>query len=185
MADGSKRKGTSWETSPMDVAKTVSKSLCERVIIAKVSPAARSEHSNLTYSRSMANFGTWNGRWRAHASSNFLILNIPRANASSGIRLHMYLEKQRSDIMVATSASVLRLKTVFSTRWPLKIGQNSRNVTRIPLTRYRSVSQADYPALEKLSDAAIKDKQRFERLIVSKEMLLRMFNVSSNAADGV
>ena len=80
--------------------------------------------------------------------------------------------------MVATSASVLRLKTVFSTRWPLKIGLNFHNFLRIPLTYYRSVSQADYPALEKLSDAVINDKQKFERLIVPKEMLLKMFNVS-------
>jgi threonyl-tRNA synthetase len=48
----------------------------------------------------------------------------------------------------------------------------------VHLTRYRSVSQADYPALEKLSDAVINDKQKFEHLIVPKEMLLKMFNVS-------
>lgn len=36
MPDGSERKGTSWETSPMDVAKEVSKSLSERAVIAKV-----------------------------------------------------------------------------------------------------------------------------------------------------
>jgi len=35
MPDGSERKGTSWETSPLDVAKEVSKSLSERVVIAK------------------------------------------------------------------------------------------------------------------------------------------------------
>jgi len=55
----------------------------------------------------------------------------------------------------------------------------------VHLTRYRSVSQADYPALEKLSDAVINDKQKFERLIVPKEMLLKMFNVSRNSADNV
>lgn len=36
MPDGSERKGKSWETSPMDVAKEVSKSLSERIVIAKV-----------------------------------------------------------------------------------------------------------------------------------------------------
>jgi hypothetical protein len=43
MPDGSERKGTSWDTSPMDVAKEVSKSLSERVVISKVflSPSAR------------------------------------------------------------------------------------------------------------------------------------------------
>ena len=36
MPDGSERKAKSWETSPLDVAKDVSKSLSERIVIAKV-----------------------------------------------------------------------------------------------------------------------------------------------------
>ena len=41
----------------------------------------------------------------------------------------------------------------------------------------RPVSVNDYPALEKVTDLVIKDKQRFERLVVSKEKLLEMFSV--------
>jgi len=36
LKDGSKKTGTSWETTPMDVAKEISKSLSERLVIAKV-----------------------------------------------------------------------------------------------------------------------------------------------------
>ena len=36
MPDGSERKAKSWETSPLDVAKDISKSLSERIVIAKV-----------------------------------------------------------------------------------------------------------------------------------------------------
>ena len=36
LPDGSERKGTTWETSPLHVAKDLSKSLAERVVIAKV-----------------------------------------------------------------------------------------------------------------------------------------------------
>lgn len=36
LLDGSQRKGTSWETSPMDIAKEISKGLADRVVIAKV-----------------------------------------------------------------------------------------------------------------------------------------------------
>ena len=36
LPDGSMRSGTSWETTPMDVAKELSKSLSERIVIAKV-----------------------------------------------------------------------------------------------------------------------------------------------------
>ncbi|KAL0574072.1 threonyl-tRNA synthetase [Marasmius crinis-equi] len=39
----------------------------------------------------------------------------------------------------------------------------------------RPVLEADYPALEKLAEMAVKDKQKFERLVVSKENLLKMF----------
>jgi threonyl-tRNA synthetase len=52
MPDASVRKGTSWETSPMDVAKDISKSLSERVVIAKASllvlPPRAIADSNLT-----------------------------------------------------------------------------------------------------------------------------------------
>jgi threonyl-tRNA synthetase len=36
MPDGAQRTGTSWETSPMMVATQISKSLSERIVIAKV-----------------------------------------------------------------------------------------------------------------------------------------------------
>ena len=36
MPDGAQRSGMSWNTSPMDVATQISKSLSERIVIAKV-----------------------------------------------------------------------------------------------------------------------------------------------------
>lgn len=42
----------------------------------------------------------------------------------------------------------------------------------------RAVTNTDYPALEKLSEGAIKEKQKFERIVVPKETLLKMFEVS-------
>ena len=41
----------------------------------------------------------------------------------------------------------------------------------------RAVTNADYPALEKLSEGAVKEKQKFERIVVPKETLLKMFEV--------
>ena len=38
---------------------------------------------------------------------------------------------------------------------------------------------SDYPALEKVADLTIKEKQKFERLVVPKETLLEMFGVSN------
>jgi threonyl-tRNA synthetase len=45
--------------------------------------------------------------------------------------------------------------------------------------RSRAVTNSDYSALEKVSESAIKEKQKFERLVVSKETLLEMFTVRS------
>jgi threonyl-tRNA synthetase len=42
---------------------------------------------------------------------------------------------------------------------------------------FSAVSLTDYPALEKVSESAVKDKQKFERLVVKKETLLEMFAV--------
>jgi len=36
LKDGSEKTGTSWETTPMDIAREISKSLSERLVIAKV-----------------------------------------------------------------------------------------------------------------------------------------------------
>lgn len=41
----------------------------------------------------------------------------------------------------------------------------------------RPVTTADYPSLEKLFDTVLKEKQKFERLVVPKETLLEMFAV--------
>ena len=39
------------------------------------------------------------------------------------------------------------------------------------------MTNADYPSLEKVAESAIKEKQKFERLVVPKETLLEMFAV--------
>lgn len=42
---------------------------------------------------------------------------------------------------------------------------------------HSQVTPADYPALETLVKSVVKEKQKFERLVVSKENLLKMFAV--------
>ena len=56
LPDGSMRSGTSWETTPMDVAKELSKSLSERIVIAKV----RAKKIN----NELVSDGFLIGRWR-------------------------------------------------------------------------------------------------------------------------
>ena len=96
----------------------------------------------------------------------------------SGTHLLTSLVKPLSDTMGATYVSDRPRTMDSSTRWPLKIG------TKLPHPchhhihfRCRAVTNAVYPALEKVSESAIKDKQKFERLVVPKETLLEMFAV--------
>jgi threonyl-tRNA synthetase len=42
------------------------------------------------------------------------------------------------------------------------------------------VLPADYPALETLVKNVVKEKQKFERLVMTKEQLLEMFAVRSH-----
>lgn len=67
-----------------------------------------------------------------------------------------------------------------STRWQWKIGASAKTIRtkHVSHPSGRAVSLADYPALEKVSESVIKDKQKFERLEVTKETLLEMFGVS-------
>jgi threonyl-tRNA synthetase len=51
MPNGSSRDGTSWETNPMDIAKAISKSLSERVVIAKVCAAQLNVFSWLNFAK--------------------------------------------------------------------------------------------------------------------------------------
>ena len=67
--------------------------------------------------------------------------------------------------------------TDFSMRWAFRRGQCYYVCYRCEPICPRPVTNADYPALEKLADGAIKEKQKFERLVVSKENLLEMFGV--------
>ena len=73
---------------------------------------------------------------------------------------------------------------VSSTKWGSKSGEldfvESSSLNSFEDATGRAVAVGDYPALEQLVNGAIKEKQPFERLIVSKENLLKMFEVSDS-----
>lgn len=123
MPDGSERKGQSWETSPMDIAKEVSKSLSERVVIAKVrSILYNTQGWTLIARRLTATSGIWSGHWKSHVRCNYLISNTPKENAYSGIPRPTFSEKLPNGTTDAICASAPRQTTAFSTKWLLKTG---------------------------------------------------------------
>ncbi|EIW79924.1 threonyl-tRNA synthetase [Coniophora puteana RWD-64-598 SS2] len=150
LPDGSERKGTSWETSPMDIAKEISKGLSEKVVIAKVD-------------------GTlWDLERPLEASCKLVLLDF---ESDEGKRVFWH-----------SSAHVLGESAERHYGCHLCIGPPTEDgffyemaTDRGRFATRRPVSNTDYPALEKLTDMAVKEKQKFERLVVPKETLLEMF----------
>jgi len=106
---------------------------------------------------------------------------LSQGKRCSGTLPPMYSGRQPKDTMDVTYASARRLMMGFFTRWQLTIGDTAvfLLINRfLCTTPGRVVTNADYPLLEKVAESAIKDRQKFERLLVSKEKLLEMFHVS-------
>ncbi|KIP05628.1 hypothetical protein PHLGIDRAFT_24993 [Phlebiopsis gigantea 11061_1 CR5-6] len=144
LPDGSKRKGTSWETSPLDIAKEISKGLADRIVISKVDGAV------------------WDLERPLEGSCSLELLDFEHPE---GKRVFWH-----------SSAHVLGEAAERHYGCHLCIGPPTDEGFFYEMAiQDRPVTHADYPSLEKVSDLAIKEKQKFERLVVPKETLLEMF----------
>lgn len=145
MPDGSTRSGTSWETSPMDIAKEVSKSLSERIVIAKV-------------------------------DGNLWDLERPLEGPCK-LELLDFEHPEGKRVFWHSSAHVLGESAEKHYGCHLCLGPPTDDGFFYEMgIEDRAVTNADYPALEKLAEQAVKEKQKFERLVVSKENLMKMFS---------
>ncbi|KAJ6475791.1 hypothetical protein C8R47DRAFT_985981 [Mycena vitilis] len=145
MPDGSERKGKSWETSPMDVAKEVSKSLSERIVVAKV------------------NGELWDLERPLEGPCKLELLDFDHPEGKK--------------VFWHSSAHVLGEAAERHYGCHLCLGPPTDDGFFYEMAiEDRPISISDYPALEKVSEAAIKEKQKFERLVIKKETLLEMFN---------
>lgn len=164
MPDGGKRKGVAWQTSPMDIAKEISKSLSERIIISKVNNALWDLERPLEESCTLEffDFESPEGKrvfW--HSSAHVL-----GEAAERHYGCHLCIGPPTDEGFF----------------YEMGMGLSGERVAK----------QDDFPALENLIKSAIKEKQRFERVIVTKENLLEMFKynkykvhiISSKIPDG-
>ncbi|KZV75646.1 tars protein [Peniophora sp. CONT] len=148
MPDGAERKGTSWETSPMDIAREISKSLADRLVIAKVDGKL------------------WDLERPLEGSVKLELLDFEHPEGKK--------------VFWHSSAHVLGEAAEKHYGCHLCLGPPTDEGFFYEMgTQERPVTNADYPALEKLADGAVKEKQKFERLVVSKEKLLEMFHYNS------
>ncbi|CAA7269894.1 unnamed protein product [Cyclocybe aegerita] len=147
LPDGSERKGKSWETSPMDVAKEVSKN---------TSPVSLLRDDQV--------------------DGELWDLERP-LEKSCKLELLDFEHPEGKKVFWHSSAHVLGEAAERHYGCHLCLGPPTEDGFFYEMgIEDRPVTNADYPALEKVSESAIKDKQKFERLVVSKEKLLEMFN---------
>lgn len=161
LKDGSIKEAISWETTPMDIARAISKSLGDRLCIAKVNgqlwdldrPFEGSENEEL--SLQLCDFDTEEGKKVFWHSSAHVLGEACECNMGA----HICLGPPTEDGFFYE----------FSTGDSMKKQEEREDKT---------ISQADFPALEGVAKAVIKEKQKFERLVMSKEDLLKMFHYS-------
>ena len=147
LPDGSTRPGKAWETSPMDIAKQISKSLSDRIVISKVDDVLWDLDRPLEKSAKVEffDFATDEGKrvfW--HSSAHVL-----GEAAEKHYGCHLCIGPPTSEGFF----------------YEMGMGESEGRVAK----------QEDFVALETLIKGAISEKQTFDRLIVSKEQLLEMF----------
>ncbi|KAG0232594.1 threonyl-tRNA synthetase [Actinomortierella wolfii] len=145
MPDGSVREGTAWETSPMDIAKAIAKSLAERVVIAKVDNVLWDLERPLVKSCKLELLDFENDEGRAvfwHSSAHVLGEACERHYGC-----HLCIGPPVEDGFYY----------------------------EMSMTDDRVASQTDYASIETVAKSAIKEKQPFIRLEMTKDDLLEMF----------
>ncbi|EGF83910.1 hypothetical protein BATDEDRAFT_18299 [Batrachochytrium dendrobatidis JAM81] len=143
LPDGRIMPGVAWETTPFEIAKTLSKSLADRVVIAKV--------------------------------DGVLFDLVRPMEQSCSLELLDFDHEEGKKVFWHSSAHVLGEACELHYGCHLCIGPPIEEGFYYEMSMERSVTLADYESLQTLAKRAVSEKQPFERLVVSKENLLEMF----------
>jgi threonyl-tRNA synthetase len=143
LPNGTVLDGTSWETTPLQIVQSLSKSLAERTIICKV-----------------------NGQ----------LWDLPRpVETDCSLEFLDFESEDGKKVFWHSSAHVLGSACELHYGCHLCIGPNIEEGFFYEMAMDKSVVQQDYPNLETLTKKTITEKVPFERLVLSKENLLKMF----------
>jgi len=148
LGDGSIKQGTSWETTPAEIAKGISNSLLKRTVVAKLN-------------------GDPEQLWD---------LERP-LEASCKLELLSFEDELGKKVFWHSSAHILGEASERRFGCSLCIGPPIDNgfYYEMALPDGAPVQQSDWKPLETLVGQIVKEKQPFERLVLSKEDLLEMF----------
>ncbi|APA14174.1 hypothetical protein SS1G_10975 [Sclerotinia sclerotiorum 1980 UF-70] len=148
LADGSIKEGIAWETTPAQIAEGISKSLLKRTVVAKL-----------------------NGD-----SEQLWDLERPLENDCK-LELLPFENDEGRRVFWHSSAHILGEASERRFGCSLCIGPPIDNgfYYEMGLPNQGTVTDADWQPLEKLVGQIVKEKQKFERLVLSKDDLLEMF----------
>jgi threonyl-tRNA synthetase len=148
LGDGSIKQGTSWETTPAEIAKGISNSLLKRTVVAKLNEDPEQ---------------LWD-------------LERP-LEASCKLELLSFEDELGKKVFWHSSAHILGEASERRFGCSLCIGPPIDNgfYYEMALPDGAPVQQSDWKPLETLVGQIVKEKQPFERLVLSKEDLLEMF----------
>ncbi|BFZ56269.1 threonyl-tRNA synthetase [Savitreella phatthalungensis] len=145
LPDGATKEAISWETSPMDIAVGISQGLADRTVIAKV------------------NGKLWDMTRPFEEDATLELLDF---SSPEGKRVFWH-----------SSAHILGEAAERHYGCHLCLGPPTEEgfFYEMGMNSDRVVEAGDYNALETLAQNIVKEKQPFERLVLSKENLLEMF----------
>lgn len=146
LPDGSTREGKSWETSPADIARAISKSLFEKTVIARID----GEH-------------LWDLERPFEKSCRMELLDFEHPEGRKAF--------WHSSAHVLGEAAERRFGCDLCIGPPVTDGF----YYEMALPEQAAVQFTDYKPLETIVSKAVKEKQPFERLTLKKEDLLEMF----------
>lgn len=148
MADGKVKEGTSWETTPAQIAKEISNSLLKRTVIARLN----GDNNQL-----------WDLERPLEASCKLELLDFEH---EEGKRVFWH-----SSAHILGECSERRFGCNLCFGPPIEDGF----YYEMALPGGAAVQQSDWKPLETLFGKIVKEKQKFERLVIAKEDLLDMF----------
>ncbi|ORY84415.1 threonyl-tRNA synthetase [Protomyces lactucae-debilis] len=162
LPDGATREGTSWQTTPLEIASAISQGLADRTVIAKV------------------NGQLWDMTRPFEESASLELFDF---NTPEGKRVFWH-----------SSAHILGEATERHYGCLLCIGPPTDDgfFYEMAMPDERTIEATDYAPLEQIVGSIVKEKQPFERLVISKLDLLEMFKhnkykqhiISSKISDG-
>lgn len=153
MPGGEKKEGTKWETTPAQVAHSISKSLLERTVIARVQGTGASDEGRQL--------------WDLERPLEY----------SCRLELLDFAHEEGRKVFWHSSAHVLGEAAERRYGCSLCIGPPVENgfYYEMALPGMAAVSEADWQPLKQIAEIAVKEKQPFERLELGRKDLLEMF----------